>query len=155
MERDLFHNSITCLCSCERKTRVDSGVALRWSPLPINVRWPFLEQDQDWLLAGAISSLSAVKPQSCRWTPSYCSPGAVRHSPVRWLLRAWLCGSQLHSCSGEYGLHSPRDTLPPKTPSWTCRHFPINLFWILKPDTSVKDINKLKLIIKNISANSM
>lgn len=36
---------LTCLCSRERKTKVDCGVALRCRPLPVKVRWPFLEQD--------------------------------------------------------------------------------------------------------------
>lgn len=128
----------TCLCSLERKTKVDSCVALRCSPLPVKVRWPLLEQDHAWLLGSLpaspaaspapVPSLSARKTQGCRRTPSYCSPGAARHSPVRWLLRVWLSGSQRHSCKAEYGLQSARDTLPPKVPSCTCRHLPSSLF---------------------------
>lgn len=138
-----FH---TCLCSLERKTKVDSCVALRCSPLPDKVRWPFLEQDHVWLLASLpistgsapLFSLSACKMQGCMWTPSYSSPGAVRHSPVWWLLRAWLSKSQCHSCKVEYELQSARDTLPPKSPFCTCRHLPSSLFWIFKPDVSVE-----------------
>ena len=151
-------NTITCLCSRERYTKVDCGVALRCSPLPIKVRWPFLEQDHAWLLGSLpistaatpspAPSLSSLVMQGCRWTPSYCSAGAVRHSPLCWLLRAWLSGSQLHSCTGEYGMHSPRDTLPPQVPSCTCRHLPISLFWIFKLDASVEKVvqNKLSYI---------
>ena len=133
-------NLLTCLCSLERKTKVDSWVALRCSPLPIKVRWPFLEQDHVWLFAPLPIStsdtpVSSLSMQRCRRTPSYCSAGAVRHSPVWWLLRAWCSGSQRHSCEYEYGLHSPRDTLPP---SCTCRHLPSSLFWIFKPGASVE-----------------
>lgn len=128
----------TCLCSLERNTKVDCGVALRCSPRPIKVMWPFLEQAHAWLLATSSSawSLTSSMMQGCRWTPSYCSSGAVRHSPVCRLLRVWTSGNQRHSCNGEFGLHSLSDTRPP---SCTCRHCPRSLFRILKLDTSVKD----------------
>lgn len=89
----------TCLCSLERKTKVDSCLALRCSPLPIEVRWPFLEQYHNWLLASVaeLVSLPAREMQGLRRTPSYCSPGAVRHSRVCSLRRARCSGSQSHS----------------------------------------------------------
>lgn len=131
-------NTLTCLCSLERNTKVDSDEALRCSPLLIKVKWPFLEHDHIWLSkppassAAPSASVPAWKMQGWDRTPSYCSAGAVRHSPFCWLIRAWCSGNQFHSCMAEWGVHSARDTLP----VWTCRHFPNSLFWIFTADTS-------------------
>lgn len=129
----LFCSVRTCLCSLERNTRVDSCVAPRWSPLLIRVRWPFLEHDHAWLFASMSRlRIPAWMMQGLSWTPSYCSPGEVRHSPVSWLLKAELSASQCHSSEVEYEVQSAKDTLPPC--AW--RHFPSSLFWILKADTT-------------------
>lgn len=137
----LLENTVTCLCSLDRKTKVDSCVALRCCPLLIKVRWPFLEQAHAWLLPSlpiSTRDTPALMMQGCNWTPSYSPIGAVRHSPVWWLLRASLSGNQSHACEGEDGLHSPSETLFPVAPSCTCKHLPRSLFRICKPDSSVK-----------------
>lgn len=132
-------NTLTCLCSLERNTKVDSVEALRCSPLSIKVRWPFLEHDHIWLSRPSVSSAApfvsvpAWKMQGPDRTPSSCSTGAVRHSPFCWLTRAWCSGNQFHSCTAVWGVHSARDTLP----VCKCRHFPNSLFWIFTADTSV------------------